>query len=96
MRQANMGIMISCKKSAELICASIDRPLTLRETLLLRFHLFMCTPCSNFKKQNEKILLLFEKKFLKFDKEKLQESLPDLPDKACENLKEKIQAELKK
>lgn len=41
--------MMSCKKSTHLLSEQLDRRLTRRETMSLRFHLMMCIGCRNFK-----------------------------------------------
>lgn len=43
--------MLSCKEVTELVSQSIERRLSLRETLQLRMHLFVCTACSRFTRQ---------------------------------------------
>lgn len=43
--------MISCKDVSRLVSASLDRPLTLRERVRLRLHLWMCRNCNNFAEQ---------------------------------------------
>jgi hypothetical protein len=43
--------MLSCKEASRLISQSLDRPLTVRERLGLRFHLFFCDMCTAFKRQ---------------------------------------------
>jgi hypothetical protein len=43
--------MLTCKQTSKLISQSLDRPLTWSEKLQLRLHLFMCNPCSQFKRQ---------------------------------------------
>ena len=41
--------MMSCKKATHLMSQQLDRKLTARETASLKFHLMMCTGCTNFK-----------------------------------------------
>lgn len=43
--------MLSCKQASKLISQSLDRPLTWSEKIQLRLHLFMCNPCTQFKRQ---------------------------------------------
>ncbi len=45
--------MLSCKRVAQLASESLDRPLTLQERLLLRFHLLFCKFCSRYVRQLE-------------------------------------------
>jgi len=42
---------MSCKEVTELLSQSIERRLSLRETLRLRMHLLVCTACARFKRQ---------------------------------------------
>lgn len=41
--------MMSCKKATHLMSQQMDRTLTRSEALSLRFHLMMCTGCTNFR-----------------------------------------------
>ena len=43
--------MLICKGASQLISQSIDRALTRRERLALRFHLLICDVCKRFRKQ---------------------------------------------
>jgi hypothetical protein len=43
--------MLKCKQATELISQSQDRDLTLQERIRLKFHLFICTGCTNCNKQ---------------------------------------------
>ena len=43
--------MLSCKQASKLLSQSLDRPLTWSEKIQLRLHLFMCNPCTQFKRQ---------------------------------------------
>jgi hypothetical protein len=43
--------MLTCKHTTRLISQGQDRPLSLRERVMLRMHLMMCSGCSNFNKQ---------------------------------------------
>ena len=43
--------MLNCKQASELLSQNLDRDLSLREKILLRFHLLICHGCSNFSKQ---------------------------------------------
>lgn len=81
--------MMNCKQAAELICQSLDRPLTLLERLSLRFHVFMCRHCKGFEAQNRALLDLFEQRFRQSESAQ-QAALPKLPDHACEKLKHRL------
>lgn len=83
-------MMINCKKAAELTCAQLDRPLTLREWLQWRFHLAMCRACKAFYRQNEAILRLFEQRFRNLSMLQDNPDLPALPPNACERLKRRL------
>ncbi len=43
--------MLSCKKIGELLSQAMDRKLSFREQLALKFHLFICKTCSCYDKQ---------------------------------------------
>ncbi|HEY0268306.1 MAG TPA: zf-HC2 domain-containing protein [Methyloradius sp.] len=43
--------MLSCKEASRLISQSLDRQLTVRERLSLRFHLLLCDMCTAFRRQ---------------------------------------------
>ncbi|MCB0325589.1 MAG: zf-HC2 domain-containing protein [Bdellovibrionales bacterium] len=42
---------MNCKEVAELVSQSLDRPLTLRQRLCIRYHLWKCEWCVCYKKQ---------------------------------------------
>jgi predicted anti-sigma-YlaC factor YlaD len=44
-------MMLSCKKTAQLLSQGMDRRLALWERVALRLHLAICDGCRNFKKQ---------------------------------------------
>lgn len=80
-------LMITCEKSAKLICEGLDRPLSFWERVQLRFHVTMCSACKAFQKQNEALLRLFEQRFQKLSATRTE----TLPEDACERLKRRIQ-----
>lgn len=41
--------MMSCKRVTHLISEQLDRELSGRERMTMRFHLMMCSGCSNFR-----------------------------------------------
>lgn len=84
------SFMISCKKAAELTCARLDRPLSVRETILWRIHLSMCAACKGFQKQNEALLRLFERKFREERNGAAGANALSLPEDACERLKRRL------
>ena len=43
--------MLSCKQASQFISASLDRPLTLSERIVLRLHLIICKYCKRFSQQ---------------------------------------------
>lgn len=43
--------MLSCKEASRLLSQSLDRKLSWKERLELRFHLFICDMCKRFAKQ---------------------------------------------
>jgi hypothetical protein len=42
-----------CKEIVQIISASLDRPLTLRERLVMKLHLVACRPCQRYLAQSE-------------------------------------------
>jgi hypothetical protein len=46
-----MGLIITCKENSRLVTQSWDRPLSLRERLAMRLHLFVCDNCVRFSRQ---------------------------------------------
>ncbi|HEY9050329.1 MAG TPA: zf-HC2 domain-containing protein [Gammaproteobacteria bacterium] len=44
-------MMMSCKHATSLMSQAQDRELKLSERMQLRFHLMMCTGCTNYNKQ---------------------------------------------
>ncbi len=43
--------MLNCKQNSELLSQALDRPVTFREKMAMRFHLMMCRGCRNYEKQ---------------------------------------------
>ena len=43
--------MLTCKKASQIISASLDKPLTLRERIALQLHLMICKYCKRFSTQ---------------------------------------------
>lgn len=43
--------MMNCKQATTLMSEKMDRPLTLKAHMALRFHLMMCSGCSNYNDQ---------------------------------------------
>ena len=79
-------LMISCEKAAKLICEGLDRPLSFRERVQLRFHVTMCSACKAFQKQNEALLQLFEQRFRKLSASQMEA----LSEEACERLQRRV------
>ena len=48
-----MRVLPSCREASELLSLAQDRPLTVREKLILHVHLPLCDGCRNFKAQLE-------------------------------------------
>ena len=46
-----MKLIPSCREASEVLSLAQDRPLTLREKLVLYVHLPLCEGCRNFKAQ---------------------------------------------
>jgi hypothetical protein len=43
--------MLTCKEATELMSQEQDRPLTLSERTLLRLHVWICSGCTNYRRQ---------------------------------------------
>ena len=43
--------MFNCREACTLLAEAQDRKLTLRERVLLNFHLAVCPPCRRYRKQ---------------------------------------------
>jgi predicted anti-sigma-YlaC factor YlaD len=52
---------MDCKQASQIISQSLDRKLTLRETLVLKFHLFICIACKQFNQQLMALRTTFKK-----------------------------------
>jgi hypothetical protein len=50
-----MGLIINCKENSLLVTKSWDRPLSLKDRLALRIHLFVCDNCRRFVRQMQLI-----------------------------------------
>lgn len=85
-----IGMMISCKKSTELICQSLDRPLSLWEKAQLRFHLLMCRGCKGFMEQSRRLDALIQEHFHSLDMERLEAEGGELSPEACERMRQKL------
>ncbi|MBF0387079.1 MAG: zf-HC2 domain-containing protein [Candidatus Omnitrophica bacterium] len=44
-------LITSCKQAARLVSVSIERPLSLRENITMRIHLWMCRTCTLYRRQ---------------------------------------------
>ncbi len=44
-------MMISCRKATELVSKALDAPLSRRERLALRLHLWLCHRCRRYQRQ---------------------------------------------
>ncbi len=45
--------MLTCKQASVLLSQAQDRPLGLRERILMKLHLLICHGCTNFSRQLE-------------------------------------------
>jgi hypothetical protein len=43
-------MMMSCRKATHLMSQELDRKLSTRERMALRFHVLMCSGCTNFRR----------------------------------------------
>jgi len=50
--------MLSCKDASQLVSQSLDRKLLLRELIMLRLHLMLCSMCRRFEIQMANIRLM--------------------------------------
>ena len=83
-------MMISCKRSTELICQSLDRPLSVWERVQLRFHLLMCRGCKGFMEQSRQLDELIQKHFHDLDIDEAELEAAKLSPEACERMKQKL------
>lgn len=47
-----LRVLPPCKEIVKIVSASLDRPLTLRERILMRAHLVACRPCVRYMEQS--------------------------------------------
>ena len=52
---------MNCVQASKVISQSLERKLTLRERLALKFHLFICNACKQFNQQLIALRLTFKK-----------------------------------
>lgn len=85
-------MMISCKKAADLLCQSLDRPLLRWERWQLRAHLWICQPCTDFERQNKAMLDLIEHHFRGVSEKSAIDSddLDAQSREACERIKQRL------
>ncbi|MBN8550704.1 MAG: zf-HC2 domain-containing protein [Deltaproteobacteria bacterium] len=85
--------MISCKRASELVSKQADQPLSMSESLALRFHLFICESCDKFRQQVDLLRRTFTG-----PRENLTEEgseVPPIPSGAKERVLEKMREKLK-
>lgn len=80
--------MISCKRASELISKQADEPLTLKEELALKLHLFICESCDKFLQQVR--LLRQALTSLRSRESESDQEIQAAPRAAKERLKEKL------
>ena len=82
--------MITCKRATELISKEMDEPLTIKEGLELKLHLFICEFCEKFKQQ----LKLIRRALFHISSEKiLGEGMEQ--NNSSENAKDRIKQKLR-
>ena len=93
-RQINLLILRNlppCKEIAQIISASLDRKLTLREKFVMKLHLVACKPCVRYFEQSE---------FLHKATQKLDDNLKEdvyagrLSDEARQRIKDLLKASI--
>lgn len=89
-------MMINCKQATELVCQSLDRPLSWRERLQLRLHLFMCAGCKGFQKQSQALDRLLQKRFHDLVQDDLDGEFDGMPEEVCDRLKQKLRDAMEK
>ena len=50
--------MLNCRDATRLMSEGQERPLSLMERMSLKFHLSMCSGCSNFKEQIKSLRMM--------------------------------------
>ena len=83
-------MMISCKKAAELTCQGLDRPLSIRQRMQLRFHVLMCRGCKAFMEQSRRLDQAIRQHFHDLDRATLEAEAQRLPPEACERIKQRL------
>jgi hypothetical protein len=51
---------VICRRAAEVITQSLDKPLTLRVRVALGVHTLFCSPCRRFRRQMAQLRTVFE------------------------------------
>ncbi|MGA7177972.1 MAG: zf-HC2 domain-containing protein [Thiobacillaceae bacterium] len=46
-----MGLFINCRENSQLVTRSWDRPLSVKDRVAMRIHLFVCVNCARFVRQ---------------------------------------------
>ncbi len=83
--------MLTCKRATELISQSRDEPISIREKLLLHFHMRICVLCKNFKTHLAMLGKLARSDELKETASGETEKMPDeAKKKLLENLKKQL------
>jgi hypothetical protein len=72
--ESKFPLRTSCKEAAQLVNLSLERKLTAREFITMRYHLFWCKTCGYYKKQITALRRIFIRN------EELLESTPPSED----------------
>jgi hypothetical protein len=89
-------LLLECKEISKLVTHSLDEPLTLRQRLRVRWHLFVCVYCRRFQKQVFWIRKILQGKSKpSFEMQELSEAhlSKDARERIKKVLKEKIDAD---
>ncbi len=83
--------MLSCKEIGELLSQAMDRKLSFKEQLGLKFHLFICKTCSCYDKQLQ-FVARSARRLMQPGKE--NQGIPTLSDDASKRLSNTIKQQL--
>lgn len=82
--------MLSCKQASELVSQSLDRHLTMRERMSVRFHLLICVACARFGHQLAFMQITIKKFITDTEQNEELKLSPDAKERMAESMKTKV------